>query len=145
MFMKGIDRQEGEVVAVHDGSATVRVSANKNCDRCGICERVSDTEMVVEAITSRRLKAGEKVILEVSPGAIVTSATILYIIPLIGLVAGYYVSGTVLRMAGIELKGELVPALCSIAALFLCFVPIRLCDVSRRKKNRYRVYVKERV
>jgi sigma-E factor negative regulatory protein RseC len=145
MFIKGIERQVGEVVAVHDGSATVRVSANKNCDRCGICERVSDTQMVVEASTSHRLAAGEKVVLSVNPGAIVKSATVLYILPLLGLVAGYYASGIVLRMAGIDLEGELVPALCAIAALFLCFVPIRLLDVRRRNKRRYHVYVKERV
>jgi len=145
MFIKGIDQEVGEVVAVHDGSASVRVCANKNCDRCGICERVSDTEMVVEAITGHRVAAGEKVVLSVRPGTIVKSATVLYIIPLLGLVAGYYVANFVLRMAKIDLKGELVPALCSIAALFLCFVPIRIWDARRRKLRRYQVYVKERV
>ena len=145
MFIKGIDQEVGEVVAVHDGSATVRVCANKNCDRCGICERVSDNQMVVEATTSHRVAAGEKVVLSVRPGTIVKSATVLYILPLLGLVAGYYTASIVLRMAGIDLQGELVPALCSIGALFLCFVPIRLWDVRRRKQRRYQVYVKERV
>jgi len=145
MFIKGIDREVGEVLAVHDGSATVRVCANKNCDRCGICERVSDTQMVVEATTSLRVTAGEKVVLSVRPGTIVKSAAVLYILPLLGLIAGYYAAGIVLRMAGVDLKGELVPALCSIGVLFLCFVPIRLWDVQRRKKRHYQVYVKERV
>ena len=145
MFIKGIDREVGEIVEVHDGSASVRVCANKNCDRCGICERVSDTEMVVEAITSMRVETGEKVVLSVRPGTIVTSAAVLYIFPLLGLVVGYYAASWVFRITGMDSRGELFPALCGVAALFFCFVPIRFVDMRRRKQRRYQVYVKERV
>lgn len=144
MFIKGIDKEEGEVVAVNDGSVTVVVQSNKHCDRCRICERVSDTEMVVQALTNRTVQVGEKVILGVKPGMIVKSAAILYIFPLFGLIIGYYAARFIGSAAGIGFEGELVPALCSIAALFACFVPIWLWDRRRRKQERYHVYVKER-
>lgn len=143
MFIKGIDEEEGEVVAVHPTSVTVRVQSKKNCDSCRICKRVSADSMEVEALTSRSVKPGEKVVLGVRPGIIVKSAAILYIFPLFGLIAGYYAARFFGNAAGLEFEGELVPALCSIAALFACFVPIWLWDRRRRKQNRYQVYVKE--
>ena len=144
MFIKGIDQEEGEVVAVHKKSATVSVRSNKNCDSCKICKRVSADQMVVEALTERSVKVGEKVVLGVRPGVIVKSAAILYIFPLFGLIAGYYAARFIGNAAGLGLEGELVPALCSIAALFFCFLPIWIWDRRRRKQNRYQVYVKER-
>jgi positive regulator of sigma E activity len=143
MFIKGIDQEQGEVIAVHDGSATIKIQAGKGCERCGICEKISATEMVVEACTHVPLKKGEKVILSVHPGDIIKSASILYIIPLFGLVIGYYFARLIEKMFAISFSGELFPALISIVFLFLCFVPIRLYDVKRRKQKRFQVYVKE--
>jgi positive regulator of sigma E activity len=144
MVIKGIDREQGEVIAVHDGSATIKISAGDSCDRCGLCERISSTEMVVEALTQLPLKEGEKVILSVHPGDIIKSASILYIIPLFGLVVGYYFARFLDKALAIGFTGELFPALISIVFLFLCFIPIRLYDSKRRKQNRFQVYVKER-
>ena len=145
MFIKGIDQEQGEVIAVHDGSATIRIPAGKSCDRCRLCEKISATEMVVEALTQLPLKEGEKVILSVHPGDIIKSASILYIIPLFGLVGGYYFARFLGKTFAIGFSGELFPALISILFLFLCFIPIRLYDVKRRKQKRFQVYVKERL
>lgn len=144
MFIKGIDQEQGEVIAVRDRSATVLVKANRNCDRCRICKRVSASEMVVEALTSHTVQVGDRVVLGVRPGIIVKSATILYILPLFGLIAGYYAARLIGNVTNLGFEGELVPALSSIAALFACFLPIWLWDRRRRKQERFQVYVKER-
>ena len=145
MFIKGIDQEQGEVIAVHEGSATIKIPAGKSCDRCRLCEKISSTEMVVEALTQIPLKKGEKVILSVHPGDIIKSASILYIIPLFGLVVGYYFARFLDRTFTIGFTGELYPALISIAFLFLCFIPIRLYDTRRKKQKRLQVYVKEKL
>jgi positive regulator of sigma E activity len=145
MFIKGIDQEQGEVVAVHDGSATIKIAAGKSCDRCKLCEKISSTEMVVEALTQIPLKEGEKVILSVKPGDIIKSAGILYIIPLFGLIVGYYFARFLDKSLTLGFSGELYPALISIVFLFLCFVPIRIYDTKRQKQKRLQVFVKERL
>ncbi|KKL55023.1 hypothetical protein LCGC14_2259530, partial [marine sediment metagenome] len=48
MVIKGISEEEGEVIAVHGDSATIKIKSNKACDKCHLCERVSPAEMVVD-------------------------------------------------------------------------------------------------
>jgi sigma-E factor negative regulatory protein RseC len=143
MFIKGINEEEGEVIAVHGDSVTVKIKSNKACDRCNLCERVSPTEMVVDAITSSPVKNGERVKISIRPGTIVKSATVLYILPLFGLVIGYYTGKTLGPLISAGLKGELFPAILSLVFLFLCFIPIRIYDRKKQKDSRFRIYVKE--
>lgn len=143
MFGKGLHGEEGEVTAVYGEKATVKIAAGKGCERCGLCTRISDTEMVVEAYAQKPVQVGEHVVIGFRPGVVVQSAFILYLIPLLGLVLGYYVGS--LLFHGLELPGreELFPALTSLAFLFASFVPIVFYDRKKRGDKRFRVYIKE--
>lgn len=141
MFLKGINGEQGEVLRVHGKSASVKIQAHESCDRCKLCNRISSSEMVVEAFMSDPVKEGDKVVISVRPGTVVSSAVILYILPLIGLVFGYYLARCINSFLGLGLKGELFPALFSIAVLFLCFIPIRLYDRKKSKDGKFRIYI----
>jgi sigma-E factor negative regulatory protein RseC len=143
MFIKGISEEEGEVIAVNGDSVTVKIKSNKACDKCNLCERVSPTEMVVDALASSPLKNGEKVKIFVRPGTIIKSATVLYILPLLGLVIGYYTGKTLGPMINVGLKGEFFPAILSLVFLFASFIPIRIYDRKKQRDNRFRIYAKE--
>jgi sigma-E factor negative regulatory protein RseC len=141
MFIKGISGEEGEVIEVRGDTATVKIQANKACEKCHVCKRVSATEMIVEAFATRPVSRGEKVTLHIHPGTIVKSAAILYIFPLFGLIIGYYCGKFLLSLLNIGIKGELIPAVFSLVFLFLSFVPIRMYDRSRQKDSRFRVFI----
>ena len=141
MFIKGISGEEGVVVSVEGDTATVKIAANKSCEKCGICKRVSSSEMIVDAYMSRPVFKGEKVVVAIKPGTIVKSATVLYIIPLVALVVGYYVGKYAASAFDISLKGELFPASLSFVFLFLSFIPIRLYDRRKRNDSKFRVYI----
>jgi sigma-E factor negative regulatory protein RseC len=143
MFIKGINGEEGEVIAVHGDSATVKIKANKACKKCNLCEQVSSTEMVVVAFMKKPVKKGEKVTLSIQPGTVVKSAAILYILPLFGLILGYYLGKFAGSLLHLRLKGELFPAAVAIVFLFLSFIPIRAYDRKKQKDSRFRVYIKE--
>ncbi len=145
MFIRGVNQEEGEVVAVHGQKATVKIAANKACERCQLCEKVSSTEMLVDAFCKIPVRKGERVILSVRPGTIVKSATILYILPILGLVLGYYFARFLNTALKLGLKGELFPALLSIIFLFSFFVPIHIYDKKKQKDKRFRVYIIERL
>jgi positive regulator of sigma E activity len=144
MFGNGISGEEGEVVAVHGDSATVRLRANESCEKCGLCTRVSDTEMLIEALHERAVHVGEKVTIAVRPGIVFTSSLILYIFPLVGMVAGYYAGKSIVSLLHLGLKGELFPAVISFLFLFLSFVPIRIYDRKKQEDRRFKVHITER-
>ncbi len=143
MFGKGVHGEEGEVTALHGNRATVRIEAGKGCERCRLCTPISDTEMIVEASYSSRIDIGDHVVLGFRPGIIVQSAFILYLIPLVSLILGYYAGKFLFRPWIIPGKEELFPALTSLVFLFVSFVPIRLYDRMKEKDKRFRVYIKE--
>jgi sigma-E factor negative regulatory protein RseC len=143
MFGKGVHGEEGEVTGVHGERATVKIKASKSCERCRLCTRISDTEMIVEAYTVKPVNIGDHVVLGFRTGIIIQSAFILYLIPLISLILGYYAGKFLFRAFIISGKEELFPALTSLVFLFVAFIPIRLYDKKKEKDRRFRVYIKE--
>lgn len=143
MFGKGVQGEEGEVTALHGDRVTVRIQAGKGCERCRLCTPISDTEMIVKASYSSRVSIGDHVVLGFRPGIIVQSAFILYLIPLVSLILGYYAGKFLFRPGIIPGKEELFPALTSLVFLFVSFVPIRLYDRKKERDKRFRVYIKE--
>ena len=143
MFGKSVHGEEGEVTEVHGDRATVKIQASKSCERCRLCTRISDTEMVVEAHVLKPVNIGDHVVLGFHPGIIIQSAFILYLIPLISLILGYYAGRFLFRAFIIPGKEELFPALTSLVFLFASFIPIRLYDRKKKNDKRFRVYIKE--
>jgi sigma-E factor negative regulatory protein RseC len=143
MFGKGVHGEEGEVTALHGNRATVKIQAGKGCERCRLCTPISDTEMVVEASFSSRVNVGDRVVLGFRPGVIIQSAFILYLIPLVALIVGYYVGKLLFKSWIIPGREELFPALTSLVFLFASFVPIRLYDRRKENDKRFRVYIQE--
>jgi positive regulator of sigma E activity len=139
MFIDGINGERGEVIAREGNRVTVMLSVNSGCEKCRICRRVSETEMTVDAYADRPVDIGDRVTLFLSPRVIVTSAAILYIFPLMSMVAGYFVGKYLFRNIVIEGREEMLPALFSILFFFASFIPIRFFDRQRERDNRFKV------
>ena len=133
--------EEGEVVSIHGGRATVMIKANKGCEGCNLCTRASETEMVVEAVMRKPVKVGQKVTVAVKPGTIVKAAFILYMFPVIGLIGGYYVGKYLQTLLNLSQKTELVPALFALFFLIACFLPIRLLEKRKKKDSSFDVFI----
>ena len=145
MFIKGINGEQGEVVSVHGNTATVKIKANESCEKCRLCKRISSTEMIVEALFTKPVHEGDRVVISIKPGTIVKSAVILYILPLIGLIIGYYFGKFIGSILRITIKGELFPASMSLIFLFLTFIPIRLYDRKKQEDSRFRVHKSDHI
>jgi positive regulator of sigma E activity len=145
VFIKGINGEQGEVVSIHGNTATVKIKANESCGKCRLCKRISSTEMIVDALFTRPVHEGDKVVISIKPGTIVKSAVILYILPLIGLVIGYYFGKFISSTFRIMIKGELFPASMSLIFLFLTFIPIRLYDKKKQGDSRFRVHITDHI
>lgn len=142
MFGRVVHGEEGEVTAVHGDTTIVKVRSSRSCEKCRLCTRISDTEMIVQAYTVKPVRVGDRVILGFRPGIIVKSAFILYLIPLFAMIVGYYVGKLLFHSYAPSGKEELFPALLSLVFLFSSFIPIRLYDKRKEKDRRFRIYIK---
>jgi len=141
MFLKENNRELGEVIEVNGDIATVRIGANKNCEKCGLCKKVSPTEMVLQAYIEGNVTEGDRVFVNFRPGTVVKSAFILYILPLFGLISGYFTGRGLGLLFRFEIKGELLPALTSLMFLFLTFIPVKIYDRKKQKDHRFKPFV----
>jgi len=141
MLEKKDDVEQGEVIAVHGETVTVRIGASKNCEKCHLCKRVSPTEMVLQARFEGDIDVGDRVVVNFRPGTVVKSALILYILPLIGLVAGYFAGQGLSSFFGLKINGELFSAATAIVFMLLSFIPIKLYDRKKREDPRFKPFV----
>lgn len=83
-------RERGVVVAASDGSVDVRVAAGGACEACGQCCRVDRDGLTIEgAIDPFGAKVGDEVEVEVPEAADVRAGIIVYVLPVVALLAGY--------------------------------------------------------
>ena len=133
----------GEVVEVRGNTARVKIDGKKACAHCGVCTRISDNEMTVEAYADEPVKKGDRVVLVMGNGMILKSAFIVYMVPLIALIAGYYLGKELMGLLNYGGKSELFPALSGFFLLFLSFMAIRWFDRRKRDDKQYRVSIKK--
>jgi sigma-E factor negative regulatory protein RseC len=140
-----IPEEYGEVIEVRGNTAKVKLGAKQACAHCGVCAKIgnSPNEMLVEAYAGEPVEKGDKVALVIGNGMILKSAFVVYMVPLIALIAGYYIGKQLLEAISVTLKGELFPALFGLFLVGLSFFAIRWYD--RRKKNdsRFRVTIRK--
>lgn len=112
----------GTVVSVHGTHVRVEVVRGAGCKSCsmrGFCFR-KNVPAVFDLETELDLKAGDRVELEISPGARVLSALLIFGVPLFFLFGGFLISAHWL----IELPSIGIAFL----AMALSFFIIRYCD-----------------
>ncbi|MCX6356375.1 MAG: SoxR reducing system RseC family protein [Candidatus Aureabacteria bacterium] len=88
-------REEGVVVSTMGAAACVRMQPQGGCRSCRICVTGSAGERLIEANNEAGAKAGDRVIVEVREGVYLRAAFLVYVLPLIGMCAGY-AAGTAL-------------------------------------------------
>jgi sigma-E factor negative regulatory protein RseC len=89
------------------------------------------------------VEKGDRVVLSMGNGMILKSAFIVYMVPLIALIAGYYIGKALMDLFNYKGNSELFPALFGFFLLFLSFMAIRWFDRKKRDDKRYRVSIKK--
>lgn len=114
-------REEGVIVGVEGERARVRIERSDACSRCRVCVPMGDGSMVIEAKNMRGAVIGERVSIEVDDSRHLRAAFMVYILPLMGLIAGC--------LMGTALAGsEAVGFLCGAGMLILVFVVLHWYD-----------------
>ena len=84
-------RDEGIVLVIRGDHALVRMSGKSGCEGCSSCSTTSGCNVELEALTTEGVVAGSRVVVEVSSVGAAVSAVLVFVLPLLGLVAGVLV------------------------------------------------------
>ena len=86
----------GQVVALDGRLAKVSVGSSSECRGCSAksyCHGTEDKTRIMTAVNRAGAKVGDEVAFAVDPGKVVLSAMLLWIMPIVALIAGYLVGG----------------------------------------------------
>ena len=80
-----------EVVEARDKKAKVEFKRSAVCKKCGLCCLSESGKMVLEVNNEAQAKTGDKVLVSLSSSASLKASVIVYIIPVVFLIGGYFV------------------------------------------------------
>ncbi|MDO5110987.1 MAG: SoxR reducing system RseC family protein [Clostridia bacterium] len=107
-------QQTGQVIAVENGTATVRIQRCEACEHCGACFRIGEKEADILLHNPVGARVGDYVAIHMRPQNVLLASAIAYGIPLCALLIGVLL-GSLWGDVYTALGGVLFPA----AAFFL--------------------------
>jgi len=129
--------KSGYVVGVDGERAKVQLLKHTACGDCGACQLGKENlELQVDAINKIGAKVGDTVELNMETVNVLRAAAIIYVIPLIGLLAGVFAG---LKLMGFDdmANGELYALIFGFFIMGICFLFIKLNEKKLHKSERY--------
>ncbi len=119
----------GVVESLKGQIAVVNLTRSTACGDCGACQMGKENlERQVEALNLVNAKVGDFVTMEMEDSKVLKAAFMVYIIPLIILVAGIFGTMFVLQMFQISKNAELYGFLVGLVGMSISFMRIKKRD-----------------
>jgi len=93
--------EKGRIAKVENGVAQVEMERTSTCARCGICLQVSGNKPILYVKDSLGVSPGDEVLISLESGELLRAAFLVYILPLFGLVLGYFLGRILFGREGI--------------------------------------------
>jgi sigma-E factor negative regulatory protein RseC len=121
--------ERGVVTAVEDGEATVSFEPSERCVSCRRCAGANDGKrMVMRVRTRKNVRPGDMVTIEVNPRALLSSAFLVFVLPLFMFIIGVLASVPLLERTGIEMDKNLAGILAGLILMTVTFVFVFLFE-----------------
>jgi sigma-E factor negative regulatory protein RseC len=133
--------ERGTVIAASDGAVDVRVAAGAACASCGACCHVDKDGVTIEgARNALGAAVGDRVEVEIPEGADTRAGVIVFIVPAVGLLAGY--AGGYLAGLALGVTPDLAGAVGAVAAIIAALLVLRARGRDALSDERYRPRVR---
>jgi len=113
----------GRVVSVEKGKAQISMTASESCSGCSIqhqCHSASSNSRTVTTLNALGARPGDTVVFEVDSSRVVISAVLVWIMPLLLMIAGY--------LAAERFVGGILPIIAAFACFGVSFLIIKIID-----------------
>jgi sigma-E factor negative regulatory protein RseC len=124
--------ESGTIISIENEFATVKIHRGEECESCHLCDSFGSNEMKLVALNEAEAGIGDIVDIKVEPGKVIKHSFLIFILPIIAMIFGYWIGVTLVPEPGGE-KSGIVGA---FIALLLVFMIIRLYNrhYSRNEK-----------
>ena len=123
-------KEQGKVVEVAGNLAKVELPSSPACQSCRACERGTQGTMIAEANNSLGAKVGDKVEMEIPSPRVMGASIIIFVLPLIGLMLGYFAGAQISQTTGIW---------SGVLTMMAIYIPIMIYDRLAREKYRCKI------
>ncbi|NOY59082.1 MAG: SoxR reducing system RseC family protein [Calditrichaeota bacterium] len=135
-----MEEEIGHVTKVDHGKVKVQLTPGSQCTGCGaksFCSALGETVRVLEVESDENVSPGDKVSLKFGTSSKLTSAMIIFILPVIFMIAGYFL------MTSLYINTEGWGIIGSLAGLVFGFIVIRILDRVLLKTKEYNPVIKK--
>jgi sigma-E factor negative regulatory protein RseC len=135
-------REQGVVTRVIPPNIVeVSLQASEACGRCGACHPDSKGGICIEATAVAGVKTGDKVEIEISTGGVVTASFVVYLLPIVFMIAGYLLGSAAAGFSSLPVSGETGGIAGAILLLAVSFWFVRRYDRHIRRQGTLRAKV----
>jgi len=118
-------KEKGKVIKIeNDGTALLEFAAGSACKKCGACMMTGEGKAVTRAKNGIGAKVGDIVEAEIRPSSVIWSSFLIFIVPVIALIAGYLIGDA----QGLGIAGAII-------GLILAFIGVGIYDRTLKKKD----------
>ena len=132
--------EQGIIEEVSGQKALVRIKQSSACATCesrGDCELVSGKSMVVEVANDLEGGEGDHVELSVPSGAFLKLSLLVYILPVVALIAGAFAGGAFAGVLHVPLS--VASVIGGFLAMGITFYALKRLDRSLRARSEFRI------
>ena len=119
----------------------VSLKASEACGRCGACHPQTEGRVGIEAVAVSGVKTGDAVEIEISTGGVVTASFVVYLLPVVFLIAGYIFGSALAGFFSIGISGETGGITGALFLLAVSFWVVRRYDRHVRRRGTLRARV----
>lgn len=131
-------KQCGIVTEVSGEYAKVVMQRHTSCSSCNACKMGhEDHKVEIRGLNNAKAQVGQWVSVDMENHDVLMAAFIVYVIPLIALIAGIMISSAVLNAVGIVEYQDLISAAIGFAAMAIIFLVIRTKEKNFSISKRY--------
>ena len=135
-------REQGVVTRVIPPNAVeVSLKASEACGRCGACHPHAEGRVSIEAVTFAGVKTGDMVEIEISTGGVVATSFVVYLLPVVFLIAGYIFGSTLAGFLSDRISDEKGGIAGAILFFAVSFWVVRWYDRDVRRRGTLRARV----
>lgn len=135
--------EQGKIIELNGNEAVIEIEQGEQCKHCNACHMFGESKMRLTARNSIHADPGDRVTVYVRPEFVLKSSFLIFIFPIVAMIAGYY-TGLLLSRSSGELYGILGAFSGLLSALFINWVLSRSAQ-SKNIQNSAEIISRSRV
>lgn len=110
--------EEAKVIETNGSISRLEIGENKACQSCHACFKGEGGGMFIMAENSLGAKEGDRVRVEISPRLVLKGSFLIYLMPMIGMILGAFLTSQVTNSEGVKIIGAIGGLVVSFLLIF---------------------------